>query len=103
MTSPMLTEASEIATEHPPVLTPKPKKGKPPPKQPLREFLKKHERYRIVLTGPDYSGTTTILRKLENKGYSVQAAPVKPPVRNVFSEDYFSALIEFWESLHAND
>lgn len=49
----------------PPVLTPKPKKGKPIPKDKIKKFLKDSSPYRFVVTGPEHVGTTTTLRLLE--------------------------------------
>ena len=43
----------------------RPKKGKPLPKGKLQQLLRDTAGFKIVVTGPDYIGVSTLLRGLE--------------------------------------
>lgn len=81
----------------------KPKKGKPLPMGHLVRFLKEHEGRRIVLTGPDFVGCTTLMRLLERHEFTtLQLAPKPPPdTRHTFVSDYFSQLVAAWTQIPA--
>lgn len=59
--------------------TPRPPKGKPLPRAPMRRQIERNCAWRVVITGPDYVGCTTLLRGLERVGHAVALAPHKPP------------------------
>jgi stage III sporulation protein SpoIIIAA len=55
------------------------KKGKALDKQPLRRQLLADSSTKIVVTGPDFVGTTTLLQELTRVGYKVDLLQDKPP------------------------
>ncbi len=56
---------------------------------------------KIVVTGPDFIGVTTLLRNLEKKGYQVEVCDGKPdpPARDQFSPSHFEDLVARWARL----
>ncbi len=79
---------------------PKPKKGKPIDRSPvLRQHLEA-SRDKIIVTGPDFIGVTTLLRNLEKKGYAVDVCTKPPPAeRATFSMEFFEKLVNRWARL----
>ena len=55
------------------------KKGKALDKQPLRRQLLADSSTKIVVTGPDFVGATTLLQELARVGYKVTFLQSKPP------------------------
>lgn len=54
------------------------KKGKPIDKQPLRKQLLAESNTKIVVTGPDFAGSTTLLQQLHRVGYTCNFLRDKP-------------------------
>ena len=81
---------------------PKPKKGKPLPKGPLKRQREATCGWKIVCTGPDFIGCTTLLRGLERLGHHIHVAANKPTAtsRHQWHQQYFDHLVEQWSTLH---
>ena len=80
---------------------PRAKKGKPLPKAPLRRRREATCGWRLVVTGPDFIGCTTLLRGLERVGHRVSLLTRKPRVedRPTWCQDYFDRLVHAWQQL----
>ncbi len=65
------------------------KKGKPISKQPLRKQLLAESDTKIVVTGPDFVGCTTLLQELHRVGYQCNFLRDKPKDRGEFNPTHF--------------
>lgn len=79
----------------------KPRKGKPLPKDHLVRFMREHEGHRIVVSGPDFVGCTTLLHRLVQLGYTTLQLARKPPAaeRHTFSAPHFHDLVQAWAAM----
>lgn len=69
----------------------KKKKGKPISKQPLRRQLLAESDTKIVITGPDFIGSTSLMQELNRVGYQCNFLRDKPApnTRGEFSSAHF--------------
>lgn len=79
------------------------KKGKPINRKPVERHVRRHTDVKMALTGPDFSGCTTVLQLLKQKGYHVHQLAQKPPPgeRQEFNKGYFDLLVKNWSDLCA--
>ena len=79
----------------------RPKKGKKWPTASLRKRMVDTCSTRVAVVGPDFVGCTTLLRGLEQHGFTIAFLGAKPPPisRHRFQEDYLRALVTAWEQL----
>lgn len=79
----------------------RPKKGKPLPRAPIRRRIEGQCGWRIVVTGPDFVGCTTLLRGLERVGHRICLLAQKPTAarRDAWHASYFEALVDAWVNL----
>lgn len=80
------------------------KKGKPLDKRPIRRELLHNSQTKIVVTGPDYVGCTTLLQQLGHAGYPVDTSLHKPEAadRLTFSQQHFDEQVARWKLLQAS-
>ena len=97
-------QAATAATATPPyarISGTQPKRGRPLPRGPIRAYTERTTPLRMVLTGPDFVGCSSVLQGLRSLGHRTWQLAPKPACsdRTTFQPGYFDALVAAWLAL----